>query len=85
LITAPFAPFLSESVYQVMRPLNSSWFQLESIHFHQIPMTDVWKSKGTSACLLRTFDYFSELVELTRTARAQRTNTDGKLISSVKL
>lgn len=90
VITAPFAPFMSESIYQSIRPdcsnnntancANSA--SCASVHFLQIPSTEVWQSDGE---LLELFDYFSELVDITRTARCSRKRADGTAANSIKL
>jgi isoleucyl-tRNA synthetase len=90
LITAPFAPFMAESVYQTLLKISDSHFSCstqydahkKSIHFHKIPTEPLWVSDGN---LLETFDYFSELIDLTRIIRAKRVHADGKSASSIKL
>lgn len=75
LISAPFAPFITEAVYQHFRTIGCPNSELESIHFHQIPQT-VWSSKGE---LLELFEYVSDIVDASRVIRARRS------IPSVKL
>lgn len=75
LLSAPFAPFITEAIYQQLRPLGCPNSALESIHFHQIPES-VWSSDGD---LLELFEYVSDIVDATRAIRAKRDNTSVKL------
>jgi isoleucyl-tRNA synthetase len=90
LISAPFAPFMAESIYHFLIKVSNSHFASSSgydarkmsIHFHKIPTEPLWVSDGN---LLETFDYFSELIDLTRIVRAKRFHADGTSASSIKL
>jgi isoleucyl-tRNA synthetase len=76
LISAPFAPFITESVYQHLRKYECPNHQLDSIHYHQIPSEDVWNSNGD---LLELFDYVSDIVDVVRVIRNKRANTSAKM------
>lgn len=91
LITAPFAPFLSEMIWNQLKPSIDweSWDIPEerraSIHYHLIPSGAVWKSDGK---LLELFEYFSDITDLARIVRSKRTrDLNGNLTkaSSIKL
>lgn len=85
LISAPFAPFTSESIYQKLReiaPVNNRWHVLQSIHYHTIPTATnnvdkgvIWKSDNN---LTELFEYVSDIVDVTRSFRATRNNTSHK-------
>jgi isoleucyl-tRNA synthetase len=76
LISAPFAPFITESVFQQLRSLKCPSHELESIHFHRIPKSKVWDSDGD---LLDLFDYVSDIVDMVREIRGERENSSAKL------
>lgn len=76
VVSAPFAPFISESIYQKLRDVRCPSHNEQSIHYHQIPTTHdgcvVWNSNGQ---LLKLFDYVSDIFELTRIMRSNRENS----------
>lgn len=76
LISAPFAPFIAESVYQQLRCYNIPDDHLYSIHYHQIPEQGVWDSDGN---LLDLFDYTSDIVDMVREIRGQRECSSAKM------
>lgn len=78
LISSPFAPFISESIYQKLRNFlpTSDEDTFDSIHLHNIPDEPIFKSDGT---LLEVFDYFSDIVEAARAARSHRKKQSVKI------
>jgi len=77
IISAPFAPFMAESIYQFTKSFCDQNIDLkESVHLHPIPQESVWKSDGN---LLNLFDSFSDIVDMCRVVRTQRSNPSVKL------
>ena len=79
MISAPFAPFISEGVYQQLCPyLPLELCKWQSIHYFQIPdaETGVWNSDGA---LLELFDYVSDIIDAVRVIREKRSNPSTKL------
>lgn len=86
LVTAPFAPFMAEIVYQTLVNKNHN----DSVHFCSIPKQlgfgyEFGCEFGCDNTLIELFDYFSDVVDLVRSVRNNRTNEQGEPICSVKL
>jgi len=75
MISAPFSPFLAESIYQKIKPLSPD-LDLPSIHYTLYPTKSIWKSDGY---LLYVFDHFATLVDIVRGVRLKRDNSSAKL------
>ena len=83
-LSAPVAPFMSESIFTALRPTlpGSIISRGQSIHFHPFPTSAAFPPSRLS--LKSAFDHFAELIDMTRLIRAQRKHI-GKSATSVKL
>lgn len=77
VLSAPFAPFLSEIIYHSMG-------NEDCVHHQSYPPT-LDLDFDTDNNLLTLFDYFSDIVDLVRMVRGNRKFEDGKPACSVKL
>lgn len=75
LSSSPFTPFIAENVFLFLQKF-SPHLMGDSIHLHQIPQQPVWPSDGG---LLHLFELFSDVVDMCRIVRSQRSNNSVKV------
>lgn len=69
-IMSPFVPFLSESIYQNLRPLINC--KEESVHYLTFPIVD---NSKLNTYIIKTFQILKSLIDLGRIARDRRNIT----------